>query len=213
MPRPLIVATSLVAALTALPVRSAAEAQTKPLPVIRRSDKAPATPFDRPPLIVLARVFEQRTITVGRQTTDGVGDPDVPPKLERLYRLSVLVLRVNERLPSDPDLDGRVDILLRENAGAGLKLEFGKDYILFIKLSKVLGGLPWPKWNSAEPPPYEIALPEGGFEMVGKQVPSATVRVLRRGDILAPYDGQRFDDVFRMITGQTFLEWEPKYRR
>jgi hypothetical protein len=27
------------------------------------------------------------------------------------------------------------------------------------------------------------------------------------------YDGKPLDDVFRLITGQTMLEWEPKYCR
>ena len=222
MLRPLIVATLIMSALTTLGEIPAAEVQNKPLPVVtrsagevqrrvlpvvRRSDKKPATPFDIPALIVMGRVFEERTIVAvaeGQQRIDNVGDPHTPPELERLYRLSLAVLRVNERLPSDPDLAERYDFLLRQRPGAELKLEFGKNYILFVELAKPVRGLQWGK-PEADPIPYVIALPDAGFEFVGEKVDSATVRVLRRGGVLTPYDGKPLNDVFRLITGQTFL--------
>jgi hypothetical protein len=64
--------------LAAIGEGSAADAQRAPLPVVRRSDKTPATPFDSPPLIVIGRVFEERTIVVGEQLTDGIGEGDRP---------------------------------------------------------------------------------------------------------------------------------------
>jgi hypothetical protein len=208
MPRALIVAALAISALTALGERSAAEAQRKPLPVVKRSDKAPTTPFDSSPLIVVGRVGEQRTIQIVDTSLVGGRRPD-PPGLERAYLMSLIVLRVNERLPTDPDLGGRAAFLLREEPGAELNLEFKKDYILFIKFAKVIAGLPWRK-SDPDPPPYVIAVPDAGFEIVGKQVPSATVRVLRRGAALAPYDGKSLDDAFRLITGKSVLEFEPK---
>jgi hypothetical protein len=208
MTRTWLAAALATCALTAVGESPSAQAQRKPLPVVRRSDKAPPTPFDRPPLIVMGRVFEERTVLGGRLLSDGIGEYDRPPKLERLYRLSLLVLRVNERLPSDPDLGGRLDFLLRQEPGAELKLEFGKNYILFLKFATVLG-LPWSK-SDPDPPQYVIALPDAGFEIVGKKVDSATVRVLRRGDALAQYDGKSIDDVFRLITGKSFMEFDPK---
>jgi hypothetical protein len=124
--------------------------------------------------------------------------------------VSLAVVRVNERLPSDPDLAERYDFLLRQKPGAALKLEFGKNYILFVKLAKPIPGLLWRK-SEPDPPPYVIDQPDAGFEIVGKKVDSATVRVLRRGGPLAPYDGKPLDEVFRLITGKSFLEFEPLY--
>jgi hypothetical protein len=204
----LTIATLILSALTGLSDGPAGEAQRKPLPVIRRSDKGPTTPFDSPPLIVRGRVREQRTIEIVDTSAIGGKRPD-PPGVERAYRMSLVVLRVNERLPSDPDLSGRPEFMLRETPGAELKLEFKKDYILLIKFAKVIGGLPW-KRSDPDPPPYVIALPDGGFEIVGEEVPSATVRVLRRGGALARYDGKLLDDVFRLITGKSVLESDPK---
>jgi hypothetical protein len=209
MPRALIVAALAISALTALGERPAAHAQRKPLPVVRRSDKAPPTPFDRPPLIVLTRVMEQRTVPVDEGLTDGLGLSDRPVKLERQYLLSLTVMRVNERLPSDPDLGERYNFLLRQTPGDELTLEFGKNYILFVKFAKPIRGRPWRK-SDPDPPPYFIAVPDAGFEIVGKKVDSWTVRVLRRGGVLAPYDGKSVDDVFRLITGQSFRDFEPK---
>lgn len=210
MSRALIVAGLAIKALTALRERPPAHAQRKPLPVVRRSDKAPTTPFDRPPLIVLGRVLEQRTILADEGLLfDGIGVDDAPLKLERQYRLTLAVMRVNERLPLDPDLGERYDFLLRQKPGADLKLEFGKNYILFVKFAKPIRGRPWRK-SDPDPPPYFIALPDAGFEIVAEKVDSSTVRGLRRGGVLTPYDGKPVDDMFRLITGQSFLEFEPK---
>ena len=98
----LIPAVSLALLLTTGP----GDAQTKPLPIVQRSDNG-TTPFDQPPLIVLGSMFEQRTTAIRKPALDGVGDAGDPPAFERLDRLSLLVLRVNERLSSDPDLGGR----------------------------------------------------------------------------------------------------------
>jgi hypothetical protein len=53
-------------------------------------------------------------------------------------------------------------------------------------------------------------VPDAGFEIVGKKVDSWTVRVLRRGGVLAPYDGKSVDEAFRLITGKSFLNFESK---
>lgn len=208
MPRTFVLAIPIISVMTALGQRPAQDAQRNPLPVVARSEKAPTTPFDSAPLIVLGRVSEQRTIEMVDRSAIG-GERPAPPGVERAYRMSLVVMRVNERLPSDPDLGGRPEFLLREMPGAELKLEFKKDYILLIKFAKVIGGLPWRK-SDTDPPPYVIALPDAGFEIVGEKVPSATVRVLGRGGALAPYDGKSLDELFRLITGKSLLEFDPK---
>jgi len=209
--RPVLILATVVISAIALGERPAATAQRKPLPVIKRTDQAPTTPFSEPPLIVLGSVREQRIIEVVPRLVDRMGTPDKPPAVEKAYRVSLLILRVNERLPTDPDLGGSGDLLLREMPGAPLNLEFGKNYILLIKFAKVIGGQPWRK-SDPDPPPYVIAVPDGGFEMVGDKVPSTTLRVLRHGGVLSQYDGKPLDEVFRLITGQSFLEFEPKWR-
>jgi hypothetical protein len=186
MQRYWIVGLLLIAAMSHLWARPITEAQTKALPVIRRGNSVTNTPFDQPPLIVISSVFERRTVVVRKRVFDGVGDrePDRPPKLERWDRLGLLVLRVNERLSAEPDLGGRSDFLLRQAAGGNVQLEFGEQYILFIKFAKRLGGLPWLKAD-AEPPPYEIAVPDAGFEIVGSNIPTGDgprITALRRSD-------------------------------
>jgi hypothetical protein len=163
-------------------------AQGVSLPIVQRSGVAAKTPFDIPPLIVIAHVRDRRTT----EERDTENHSFAPPKLHEEYRMSIEdVLRVNERLPSDPDLVDRFDFVLRQTPGARLSLDFAKEYILLIKYAKLRGLLPWPK---SEAPPYVIALPDGGFE-IGRN----TVRVLRPGGKLAAYDGRPVDEVIRVI--------------
>jgi hypothetical protein len=188
-------------------------AQEVPLPVVQRTRPPEGYVFDRPSLVVIARITAQ----VKREM-----DTDDP--LEQLTLKNVgfwtyvnaevfQVLRVNERLPGDPDLaQGHFMLEQLDRRERPLPLELGRYYVLFLRPSPEF----LPNWRPSDnqlccPPPYALAVPQGGFELMDLRVLpfvsglrdmiDATLRPISKGGPLDSYEGRRLSDVLKEMRG------------
>ena len=179
----LIPVTLSLAASVAL--AAVAPAPTPVLLTAQARAAVPKTPFDTAPVVVVAEVLERRIV----QDVDGDKGWYDPPRVHTEYLLWCWAVRVNKRAAHDPDLTKGFDLILRPIPGAPVRLAFGREYVLFVKLDRDV-------WRPGLPPPprYVFALPDAGFE-VGED----TVRVLRAGKSLAPYDGHPSAEVLRLV--------------
>jgi hypothetical protein len=154
--------------------------------MVQRAER-PKTPFDQVPLVVVAKLRERRVVEDLRDD----GESYVPPKLHQEYRLLRFAVRINKPAASDPNSDRSLAFLLERTPGVPFNLEFGRDYVLFLKRSE--DALVGPD----SLPLYTVALADVGFELGSK-----TVRVLRRGGPLTAYDGHPSEEVLRSIDPQ-----------
>jgi len=163
-------------------------AQSVPLPIVARSTRPPSAVFAKPGLIVYAKIREVRIV----EDRDVDGESWIPPKLHQEFRLDLAaVVRVNERLGSQPDL-ADADFILRVDPGDRLELGFGKIYLLMVDFAPVLPGISWSKKHG--PPHYTIGVKDVGFEDDGRRV-----HVLRLGGELSIYDGKLTSELLESI--------------
>jgi hypothetical protein len=178
---------------------STAEGGRAPVQAVGQAKARPDTPFNQVPVVVVAKVREQRIV----EDLNDHFESSTPPKVHQEYRLIRSAVRANKRGASEPDLTRRLDFILRQTVEVPLHLEFGREYVLFLKLSDKA------RWGGDVPPSYEVALPDIGFELGDE-----TVRVLRRGEALAAYDGRPSEEVLRLIDPRYVDEvWRPTHRR
>jgi hypothetical protein len=165
--------------------------------------------FDRPSLVVLARVIELSTV---ERLSDTPGAHVLADKMPQYwtYAQAMLgdVLRVNERREGEPDL--RKGYFLVEQEARGdrfIPLELGRVYIFLLDLSPQFQADWKPTDNQlVNLPGYRFAVEQGGFEVVnpqysfrGEREPTydGRLRVLQKGGPLDKYDGQLLTEVIR----------------
>lgn len=130
---------------------------TDPLPEVRR-----ATPvgggsvFDRPAIVALVSI-RQRCEVAETDMEDGLSQSG---RTFMSYGAVVLgIVRVNERRPQDPDLaKATLGIDLREPRHSRIRLDPGKDYLLFLDPSPLLS---WFKVTAFLLPPYVLGVSQG----------------------------------------------------
>jgi hypothetical protein len=188
-------------------------AQELPLPVVQRTRPAEGYVFDRPSLIVIARIIAQVKSAI---ETD---DP-----LEELTMKDIgvwthveaqvfEVLRVNERLAGEPDLaQGYFMLEQWDRRERPLPLELRHYYVLLLRPSTQF----LPNWRPSENqlcclPPYALAVPQGGFEILDPKPTQAFVgrgmaisidgklRPLVKGGPLDVYTGRPLGDLVKEL--------------
>jgi hypothetical protein len=114
-------------------------------------------------------------------------------------RAVVNVIRVNERQSTDPDLRHWHLIIEQMDRGERpLPLEFAREYLLFLDPSpKLLQFWKLDRDGDDPHPPYALAIPQGGFEVV-----NGKVRPLVKGGPLDAYDGRSVDEVLAEMQKQ-----------
>lgn len=163
-----------------------------PLPVVTRTRPKDGNVFDRPSIIVKARVLQK--VQVERTDMDGESLPGAEKKAPfwTYVRAVVNVIRVNERTSDDPDLKyWNLTIEQIDRGERPLPLEFAREYVLFLDPSPRLLQFWRPDRPGGDPdPPYAFAIPQGGFEvMQGK------VKALAKGGPLDAYEGRSAAEV------------------
>lgn len=160
-----------------------------PLAQVSRSDATEKSVFDRPPVILIARIWERCEV----EETDAEGGSLSPPRFWSAAKaLPMRVVRVNERRKEDPDLARGAFLLEQMERGERpIRFEFGKLYLLLLKPSPVVKGRPAAE---AEVDRYAFALPQGGFVIEdGSLIP------LERGGELDKYAGRPIDDILSLL--------------
>jgi hypothetical protein len=162
-----------------------------PMPVVPRSRSADGYIFDTPNLVVLARVHEQAKVE--RASDDPMSDLIVKkntPYWTYVKASLIELIRINERNANEPDLTGfSLIVEQRDRDENPLNLKLGHLYVLLLKLSPDMIDH-WSRAPAAGPPPYALALPQGGFEIV-----DGRLRVLRKGGSLDAYDGRTLSEL------------------
>jgi hypothetical protein len=161
-----------------------------PLPVVERTKPGGrANLFDRPSIVLIARIVERREVEA--RTFEGQS-LDPPRWWGAVQARPVLIARVNERRTGDPDL-GRGEFLIeQEDRGEKpLRFEFGREYVLLLNPSPLLRGRPA---STQQIDVYRLALPEGGFEIIDDRL-----LPLVSGGELDSYKGRAVNDVLAEI--------------
>src|ERR1044071_491766 len=103
---------------------------TQTIPITTRDPQQPATVFTRPALIVAGFIMDKCL----SEERDMDGRSLRPPVVHRLVSAGLYAtLRINERLPDQPDLSNKSFLLKMD--GTDIELAFGKSYILLISVA------------------------------------------------------------------------------
>lgn len=166
-----------------------------PIDVVQRTRSADGYIFDRPSLVVLMRVqAETRTELSSDEPGSIVMVQKTTPYWTYVTGVVIEPIRVNERKDWEPDLaDGNLMVEQRDRGEHPMDLQLGHLYVLLLKPSPDLIG----NWNPARanpdsPPPYALAVPQAGFEIV-----NGRLRVLKKGGPLDAYDGGELSDMLQ----------------
>jgi hypothetical protein len=214
----MMVATSLrrisggIACSLVLAAAVTAQQASPPLPVVPRLASS-QNAFDRPGLIAFVRITE--TIQTERPNDEPGAELNTAgrPRIDRSADASVLdVLRINERKPEEPGLEGRHLRVVDQNDGGLVRtFEIGQLYVLLLSTTPELlrHWRPFAEQCLVEQcsywpptPSYFLASPQGGYKLTtgaAYHTEGRRLRVLKRGGPLDIYDGLLFDDVEKKL--------------
>jgi len=171
--------------------------QNLPLPLVTRTRSAEEYIFDRPSIVLIARIVER----CESEETDMEGQslPGAETKARfwtSVNARAVQVLRVNDRPSDEPDLRYGYFLLEQQDRGEQpIRLEFARRYVFLLKPSPGLFSHWVPARDSADHlPPYALAIPQGGFEIV-----AGRLRPLVKGGPLDAYDGWLLSDLIKEL--------------
>ncbi len=162
-----------------------------PLPMVTRTRPPGANPFERAPIVVLARIWQRAEVEDG-----GFEGQSLNPIRYWTYVKAKLleVVRLNERKVDDPDLgNGYLLVEQIERMEKPIPFGFGKEYLLLLAPSQDYRF----EWRSPDEAPYVLAVPQGGFEVTkGRLVP------LIDGGELDQFEGKLLVDVVKNLRKQ-----------
>jgi hypothetical protein len=195
---------AIIAGLLAIPVCGAFAfaQQEEPLPIVVRTRPVNGYVFDRSSLVVLVRIRAEIKAEVANDEPGSVTTVTEKPSYVTYVRALLLdPLRINERLPNEPDLQNRVlTIEQRDRGDRPLPLKLGHLYVLLISTTPDLLRDWDPKVSQfLSVPPYTLAMAQGGFELVGGKpgpfLEGRRLRVLSKGGPLDAFDGRLYEDL------------------